>query len=113
MARVLGVEADHLIVPYQIHSADALVVTAPFSERPRCDGLATATPGLALGVTGADCGMVLFADPRARVIGAAHAGWKGALDGVLEATISRHGKPRRRPLRHHRGARPRHRAEEL
>ena len=64
MARALGVEAGHLIVPYQIHSVDALVVTAPFSERPRCDGLATATPGLALGVTGADCGMVLFADPR-------------------------------------------------
>jgi YfiH family protein len=87
MARALGVEASHLAVPYQIHSADALVVMAPFSERPRCDGLVTATPGLALGVTGADCGMVLFADPRARVIGAAHAGWKGALTGVLEATL--------------------------
>ncbi len=87
MARVLGVEVDHLLVPYQIHSADALVVTGPFSERPRCDGLATATPGLALGVTGADCGMALFADAKARVIGAAHAGWKGALDGVLEATL--------------------------
>ncbi len=88
MARVLRAEADHLLVPYQIHSADALVVSGPFSERPRCDGLATATPGLALGVTGADCGMILFADSKTRVIGAAHAGWKGALDGVLEATIS-------------------------
>ena len=51
-------------------------------------GFATATPGVALGVTGADCGMVLFADPKARVIGAAHAGWKGALSGVLEATLA-------------------------
>jgi len=88
MARVLRVETDHLLVPYQIHSADALVAIGLFAERPKCDGLATATPGLALGVTGADCGMILFADPKARVIGAAHAGWKGALDGVLEATIS-------------------------
>ncbi len=88
MARALGVEASHLLVPYQIHSADALIAIAPFSERPKCDGLATATRGVALGVTGADCGMVLFADPRARVIGAAHAGWKGALEGVLEATLA-------------------------
>ena len=88
MARLLCVDADHLLVPYQIHSADALVATGPFSERPRCDGLVTATRGLALAVTGADCGMILFADPKARVIGAAHAGWKGALNGVLEATIS-------------------------
>jgi YfiH family protein len=88
MARILGVEPAHLLVPFQIHSADAQVVTGPFAERPRCDGLATATPGLALGVTGADCGMVLFADPEARVIGAAHAGWRGALDGVLEATLA-------------------------
>lgn len=58
-----------------------------FIERPRCDALATATPGLGLGVTGADCGMILFADREARVIAAAHAGWKGALNGVLEATL--------------------------
>ena len=58
------------------------------SARPRCDALVTATPGLALGVTGADCGMILFADQRARVIGAAHAGWKGALTGVVEATVA-------------------------
>jgi hypothetical protein len=88
MAAVLGVDPGHLLVPFQIHSAQALVVAGPFAARPRCDGLATATPGLALGVTGADCGMVLFADPQARVIGAAHAGWKGALDGVLEATLA-------------------------
>ncbi|MDE2361785.1 MAG: peptidoglycan editing factor PgeF [Hyphomicrobiales bacterium] len=88
MAAALGVGADRLLVPFQIHSPDCLIVDAPWSERPRCDALATATPGLALGVTGADCGMILFADARAGVIGAAHAGWKGALTGVVEATVA-------------------------
>ncbi len=87
MAACLGIKAGNLLVPYQTHSPHALIVNEPFADRPRCDALATATPGLALGVTGADCGMVLFADREARVIGAAHAGWKGALTGVLEATI--------------------------
>ncbi len=87
MAVVLRVDADMLLVPYQTHSADALVVMAPWDERPCCDAIVTSTPGVALGVTGADCGMVLFADPEARVVGAAHAGWKGALTGVLEATL--------------------------
>jgi YfiH family protein len=88
MAAFLGVAPERLLVPYQVHSAEALAIDAPFVERPRCDGLATATPGLALAVTGADCGIILFADPNARVIGAAHAGWKGALTGVLEATLA-------------------------
>ncbi len=90
MAAALGVGADRLLVPYQVHSADVLAVSSawPASERPRCDGIVTATPGLALGVTGADCGMILFADPHARVVGAAHAGWKGARDGVIEATVA-------------------------
>jgi polyphenol oxidase len=90
MALALGVGPDRLLVPYQVHSADALVVTAPWGEdeRPRCDALVTDAPGLALGVTGADCGMILFQDAKQRVIGAAHAGWKGALGGVLEATIA-------------------------
>jgi purine-nucleoside/S-methyl-5'-thioadenosine phosphorylase / adenosine deaminase len=90
MAHRLGIAAENLLVPFQIHSADAHAVSAPFAngERPRCDGLVTATRGLALGVTGADCGIVLFADPEHRIIGAAHAGWKGALTGVLEATIA-------------------------
>ena len=88
MAQRLGVAADALLIPYQVHSALAVEATARWDERPRCDGVATATPGLALGVTGADCGIVLFCDPRARVIAAAHAGWKGALDGVLEATLA-------------------------
>ena len=85
MAAHLGVEA--LLVPYQIHSPTCLVVDAPWIERPRVDALATAAPGIALGVTGADCGMTLYADRRAGVIGASHSGWKGAFDGVLESTI--------------------------
>ena len=90
MAASLGVAPTALLVPYQIHSADALHVTAPWAEgeRPRCDGLVTATKGIALGVTGADCGMILFADGKAGVIGACHAGWKGALTGILEATLA-------------------------
>jgi polyphenol oxidase len=89
MAAVLGVGPDRLLVPYQVHSADVVTRASPWaaSERPRCDGIVTATRGLALGVTGADCGMILFADPDARVVGAAHAGWKGARDGVIEATV--------------------------
>lgn len=86
MADALGVAPTHLVVPFQIHSPDCLIVDAPFAERPRCDALATATAGLALGVTGADCGMILFSAPG--VIGAAHAGWKGALSGVIEATVA-------------------------
>jgi polyphenol oxidase len=86
----LGAAPERLAVPFQIHSPDAVAITElwPETARPRCDALVTATPGLALGVTGADCGMILFADQRARVIGAAHAGWKGALTGVVEATVT-------------------------
>ncbi len=65
MAAALAVRPDRLVIPYQVHSAEALVVEAPFAgaDRPRVDGLATRVPGLALGVTGADCGIVLLADP--------------------------------------------------
>lgn len=87
MAAHLEVRPEHLLVPYQTHSPDALIVTELFSERPRCDALVTNVRGLALGVTGADCGMILLADTRAGVVGAAHAGWKGALGGVLEAVL--------------------------
>ena len=89
MAAYLGVAADRLLTPYQVHSAQAAIVEAAWApeERPRVDGLVTRTPGLALGVSGADCGVVLFSEPEAGVIGAAHAGWKGALTGVLEATV--------------------------
>ena len=90
MAAALGLAAERLAVPYQIHSADALVISDHWGPdaQPRCDGVVTTTPELALGVTGADCGMLLFADPNARVVGAAHAGWKGALTGVVEATVA-------------------------
>ena len=89
-AAALGIEPESLAVPYQVHSPDAIEIAERWrpDARPRCDGLVTATSGLALGVTGADCGMILFADKRARVIGAAHAGWKGALSGVVEATVA-------------------------
>ncbi len=80
-------DAATLLVPYQVHSAACLAVSEPWSERPRVDALATRTPGLALGVTGADCGMTLYADAAAGVVGASHSGWRGALGGVLEATL--------------------------
>jgi polyphenol oxidase len=90
MADSLGIEAVRLLIPYQVHSSDALAVAAPWASdaRPRCDALVTATPGLGLGVTGADCGIILFAAPAAGVIGAAHAGWRGALAGIIEATVA-------------------------
>ena len=89
MAAALGVAPDRLAIPYQVHSPDVATISSAFAPeaRPRCDALVTATPRLGLGVTGADCGMILFAEPEARVIGAAHAGWKGALGGVIEATV--------------------------
>ncbi len=87
MAAYLCVDPAHLLVPYQVHSPKAVIVTQAFVVRPCCDALATSVRGLGIGVTGADCGMILFADPGARVIAAAHAGWKGALAGVLEDTL--------------------------
>lgn len=89
MARALGVAPGRLLVPYQVHSAKVARVAAPWpaGERPQVDGLVSDVAGLAIGVTGADCAMVLFADSAARVVGAAHAGWKGALAGILEATV--------------------------
>jgi hypothetical protein len=80
---------DALATAFQVHSAEARAITAPFAAgaRPEIDGMATRVRGLALGVLAADCTPVLFADPSARVIGAAHAGWRGALSGVVEATV--------------------------
>ena len=90
MADMLGVQRENFLLPYLVHSPDCLLVGAPFgAERPRCDALVTKTRGLALGVTGADCGILLFSDAQAGVIGAAHAGWKGAFTGVLEATLQK------------------------
>jgi polyphenol oxidase len=89
MAEQMGVTPSHFLGVHQIHSPDAVVATGPWegASRPRADALVTRTEGLAIGVTAADCGPILFVDPIARVIGAAHAGWKGALTGVLESTI--------------------------
>ena len=89
VARHMGVAPECLLSAWQVHSAEAAVVTGPWpgDERPRADGLVTRTPGVALGVLTADCGPVLFADPEAGVIGAAHAGWKGALTGVTTRTL--------------------------
>ena len=82
VAAALEVPDDHLASVHQIHSSDAIHVSGPQTEKPRADGLVTATPGLALTVLTADCQPVLFADAQAGVIGAAHAGWKGAQAGV-------------------------------
>lgn len=81
--------ADGVIAtPWQIHSPDVAVVDAPFgTERPKADGLVTRVRGLPIGVVTADCGPVLFADRDAGVIGAAHAGWRGAIGGVLDRTL--------------------------
>ena len=87
VADALAVQPSHLVSAFQIHSADVAVVEAPFSERPKVDGLVTRTPGIALGVLTADCGPVLFADEKAQVIGACHAGWKGAVSGITDATV--------------------------
>jgi YfiH family protein len=88
VAAAMGVPPEALASVNQTHSTDVLTVTAPYPEpRPEADGMVTATPGVALTVLTADCEPVLFADPAARVIAAAHAGWKGALGGVLEATV--------------------------
>lgn len=88
VAEAMGVEPDHLITVHQVHSADVVTVTGPLSERPRADAMVTDVPGVALTVLTADCQPVLFADVGNGVIGAAHAGWRGALDGVLEATVA-------------------------
>jgi YfiH family protein len=90
MAAALGVAPDHLLTAYQIHSPDVVTIDQPWApaDRPRADAIVTATQGLAIGVSTADCGPVLLADATAGVIGAAHAGWRGAATGVLEATIA-------------------------
>src|SRR3954469_7404681 len=90
MAAAMGVAPEHFLTAYQIHSPEVAVAEAPWdtASRPRVDAIVTRVAGLAIGVTAADCGPVLFADPTARVIGAAHAGWKGALTGILEATVA-------------------------
>jgi YfiH family protein len=88
-AAALGVAAPALVTVYQVHSPDVVTVDEPFphSAAPRADALVTRHPGVMLGILTADCAPVLLADPEAGVIGAAHAGWKGARTGVLEAAL--------------------------
>lgn len=98
VAHAMGVAPDHLLTVNQIHSPDVVHVTAPLTDRPStdrpstdrpsADAMVTTTPGLVLGVLTADCQPVLFADHGAGVIGAAHAGWRGSRDGVLESTLN-------------------------
>nr|WP_184088280.1 peptidoglycan editing factor PgeF [Sphingomonas xinjiangensis] len=89
-ARDAVLPGSTLVTLYQVHSADAVTVLSPFEERlrPRADSLVTNRPGLALGILTADCAPVLFADRQAGVIGAAHAGWKGAIGGVTDSTLA-------------------------
>lgn len=91
MTAALEVSDENLVSCYQIHSAEAVIATEPWtrSDAPRADGVATKIARLAVGVSIADCGPILFADGEAGVVAAAHAGWKGALTGILEATIAR------------------------
>lgn len=86
--RAMGAERTHLVTVHQVHSAQAVRIDAPLDgAMPRADAMVTREPGLVLGILTADCQPVLFADLHNGVIGAAHAGWRGALDGVLERTI--------------------------
>ena len=88
-ARAAGADPARLVSLYQVHGAEVVTVLEPWADeaRPRADAMVTRVPGLALGVVTADCAPVLFADRAASVVGAAHAGWRGAVAGVLEATV--------------------------
>jgi len=88
--RHLGTTLGKLATPYQVHSTDAVIVEDVWGPGlgPKADAVVTDRPGVAVGVGAADCGPVLFADAEGRVVGAAHAGWKGALAGILESTVA-------------------------
>ncbi|MBV8939575.1 MAG: peptidoglycan editing factor PgeF [Alphaproteobacteria bacterium] len=88
VASIFG--ASEVLTCYQLHSSRAVTVVGPMAPAnfPEADALVTSTPGLVLGVLTADCAPVLLSDAQAGVIAAAHAGWKGALSGIVEATIA-------------------------
>jgi len=89
IAAAFGAHPTHLVGVHQVHSPDAVFIDAPWrGERPQADALVTTTPGLVISVLTADCAPVLLADAKAGVIAAAHAGWKGALNGVLDSTVA-------------------------
>jgi len=89
VVKSLGLPATALCKAHQVHSATAIVASKSWSreDAPDADAIITATPGLAVGITTADCLPILFADAKAKVVAAAHAGWKGALGGIIEATL--------------------------
>ncbi|MEM7319304.1 MAG: peptidoglycan editing factor PgeF [Pseudomonadota bacterium] len=87
VAQAMDVHPDRLMGVHQSHSPVVITVTGTMDQKPKADAMVTETPGLALSILTADCQPVLFADVEAGVIGAAHAGWRGALDGVLDATL--------------------------
>ncbi|MGI9386546.1 MAG: peptidoglycan editing factor PgeF [Methyloligellaceae bacterium] len=91
VAERLGVAPDRLITPRQSHSATAIIAERPWQigDSPAADAIVTSKKGLAIGVFAADCAPILFIDPEAGVIAAAHSGWRGALGGILQATISK------------------------
>lgn len=91
MTAHLGLAEGRLALPWQVHSSEAAVATEPWPRElaPKLDAVVSATPGLAAAIMVADCCPILFADPKARVVAAAHAGWKGAIGGVIEATLAR------------------------
>ncbi len=90
IAAAMQTAPERLLTCYQIHSANVISATEPWTpaDRPQADAMVTDRPGLALGILTADCVPILFVDPAARVIGAAHAGWRGTLDGIVEATVT-------------------------
>lgn len=93
--------AATLVTLYQVHSAEAVTVTTPWPipDNPKADAMATDRPGIALGILTADCAPILLADPKARVIGAAHAGWNGALSGVVQSVLAAMGRLGAKPER--------------
>ena len=88
IAGVLGFSIENLASTHQVHSADVVCITGPIgANRPEADGMVSSTPGIALAISTADCTPILMADAEARVIGACHAGWKGAIDGIAASTV--------------------------
>jgi YfiH family protein len=89
VGQALGADGAQVLTCHQVHSAEAVVVDAPWGAggQPKADALVTRTPGLVLGALAADCMPILFADPKARVVAAAHAGWRGALAGIEASTV--------------------------
>jgi polyphenol oxidase len=87
VAELLGMEASRLLTLFQKHSAEVVVAEKPWKTPPEADAIVTTKPGLAIGILTADCAPVLFCDGEAGVIGAAHAGWRGALSGIIDATV--------------------------